>query len=168
MEHKEIKFDAKSVHFKNETSKALKQRYDDIKPILEQFIGKKVKLSSGKLSKAFSDANEAIKTNFDAKPYKENHHAIVTYYWDASYNSFLVFNLTVCFSGGSYETKDYYCVYEKNSFHFDIDKEGNFINFPNLGNGFSNQIDANEQEALISEYNKTLEKLRELKYKIKI
>jgi hypothetical protein len=166
----DIKFSLDKIHFVNETNKATLKYYNVLRPIMDKFIGQKIVINN---NESFSSKfDKLIPRNLDivCKPLKPNHFVNVSYYLNISYTG-IYLNVTVCFSGGSYETKDYYCHYEKKSLYlgtFDHDRA--ILISLESNNDIIKQLDytinIDEQKELIDKYNELLKQAEAVKSKI--
>jgi len=102
----------------NETNKVLNTIAPIVREALKEQVGNKIFKKDGTLTKAFC---QKISPLLENKKYKVNgfnggNATISNLYLSGLYRS-LTLNFKVCFSGGSYENKTYYCEYIEKSFN---------------------------------------------------
>jgi len=170
-----INFNLDKIHFVNETNKATLKYYNVLRPIMDKFIGQKIVINNNESFSSKFDKLIPRKLDIDCTPLKPNHIVNVSYYLNISYTG-IYLNVTVCFSGGSYETKDYYCHYEKNSICLgEFDRNNGVLKGlePNeqIIKSLDYKINVEEQKQLIDKYNELLKQAdsiqRLINYKLK-
>ena len=107
------------VHAYNELQKVKGLLQDRFKPIIEKAKNEKVKIInkdfslSSKFDKMFNLEEIRKEIEKTIKPFKENHHAKLRVVIKRDEFSLWVW-FDICFNGGSYEDKTYYCAYKDN------------------------------------------------------
>ena len=97
------------IHAKNEVSRILYAEANNVLPQLTPYIGKKILLQGG------ANFSARFKINYlkpEPKPI-EGGNVMVRYLRLDTMGSMLILDTSVCFSGGSYDDRTYYCTYEK-------------------------------------------------------
>lgn len=168
MSHREKHFNLSSVHYKNEANKVANQRAKELIEILKPFIGKKVRLQSGYLS---AKVDKLVSENaYQGKPKPLNNGDDVRINIDridTQLDNVLWLKISVCFSGGDYKDKDYYCHYEKVSIWLGRIKDGILTDVENELAEFE-EINVMEQAELISEYNALVKQLDTIEKLIRV
>ena len=126
----------KNVHMENELRLVLNRSSKHLEKILYPYIGEKVTNKSGGFCKK-------IKVQIDFEPFKiitalqTDHFADCQLVYADIGSSCIFLNAALCFNGGGYETKDYYCHYPKDSYYIAKIADGklakvNRLNLPML------------------------------------
>jgi len=163
----EIKIKDK-VYMENEKLKICNEVDIKLKNYFKQYLNEKIFLVDGSLlkkikeDKAFKDIME-IK-NYTVTPLKNGHVSLNMYVHHTTYNCICYVKL--CFNGGSYEDKTYYCIYTEYSVYI-----GNLENniLKNLDVGPADKIpllDAEYQEKQITLFKEKSKELKEIRAKI--
>lgn len=161
---KTLRFYPNKVHYNNELNKIIVKEIENIYPQLLPFLNKQVLLSDGKNSKKF-------KINFlriDPEPLNKNDFGRnhICYLDVSNYSIWL--KVSLCFSGGKYEDKTYYCSYIDKSVYIgkidncvliEISKPEDIIKDYKL-NSF---IDIDQEQAKVNKYNSLLTELEQVK-----
>lgn len=168
MSHREKYFNLSSVHYKNEANKVANQRAKELIEILRPFIGKKVRLQTGYLS---AKVDKLVSENaYQGKPKPLNNGDFAKISLDridTQLSNSLWLKISVCFHGGKYEDKTYYCHYEKVDIWLGRIKDGVLTDVENELPEFD-EINVNEQAELISEYNALVKQLDTLEKLIRV
>lgn len=113
MNIKEIK---KYVHFKNELYRIAQMAVDYYRPSIEKLVGAKVSVQGG-MSKKFHETVNRDGFKPVPTPYEGGFASFQMGYFSDEHNN-LKLSIKLCFSGGKYEDKSYYCNYESTVIYF--------------------------------------------------
>lgn len=161
---KTLRFYPNQVHYNNELNKVILKEIQNIYPQLLPFLNKPILLADGKTSKKFKidflrTDPEPLKTGDFAR----NH---ICYLDVSTYSIWL--KVSLCFSGGSYENKTYYCSYIDKSVYVgkidncmltEIFKPEETIKDYKL----NESINIDKEQAKVNRYNSLLSELEQVK-----
>ena len=109
------------IFMENELLTIANEEVKRIKAILKPFLDKPVLKVDGSLLKKVKDLIE-FNTDNRVRPLKKGGHVSLNLWLEPSIYSIWL-RVKLCFSGGSYDDKTYYCMYWENSFYIaDIEK----------------------------------------------
>ena len=126
----------KNVHMENELRLVLNRSSKHLQEVLTPYIGEKIANITGEFCKK-------IKTQIDFTPYQiitplqTDHFASCQLIYADVGSSCIYLNAALCFNGGGFDTKDYYCQYPKDSYYIAKIENGklvkvNCLNLPML------------------------------------
>jgi hypothetical protein len=156
------------IHGKNELNRIVLEQLIHIYPQLEKFIGKKINTLNGKSAKFIIDF-----LNFNANVCKltDNDFASNQGCYFSISNYSICLNFKLCFNGGKYEDKTYYCQYfEKSIYLGEMDNTTlkNLTDFDNLTKDLTKVLDFDEEQAKLNKYHELKEKLETVRETIKV
>ena len=158
------------IYFENEHIKIYNAIEPKIKEFFKNYLNKKIIKADGDLIKEIKN-NEKLNQILETKQYldlikplRQNDNVFIHLYIKAQYSTIKV-NIKLCFSGGSYETNDYYCKYI--DYYLYIGETEKQILKKIYEPEQKKEINYIEQNQLIDEYRKKEKELRAIKEKIK-
>jgi len=123
-----IKYIREKAHAENEINKVLNALIPEVNLIFKSYLGKKVIKTDGDLIKDLKEQFNNIDYNqIELKPLNKGNVEISSCYIANSTRGFGSYSMTLkvklCFCGGSYEDKTYYCFYHNKTYYFGELKE---------------------------------------------
>lgn len=158
----EIERIKKIIHKENELLRIADKEQDRIKEILKPYLNQVVLKQDYTFLKKIKDLISFDREQ-EIKPFKMGDNAKIgsIYLGCSEYHIYL--NIFLCFDGGSYENKNYYCEYHENTFYIGKIENRVLIEFHDYKKGFINEEEQiNQYKKVIQlkeEFNKEKDKL---------
>lgn len=150
------------VFMENEIIKTRNEIGKKASEYFEQYLNEKIVKKDESLIKKIKDDNDFKQImnsdNYTVKPLK-NGYATLTIYTNHKFNNLMI-NVKICFNGGKYEDKTYYCTYLNEVIYLG-ETEDNVLKRLDTIKPYQ-LIDYNEQKKLIEGYNEQKEKLKKI------
>jgi hypothetical protein len=156
------------IHGKNELTRIILEQLTHVYPQLEKFVGKKINTQSGKSAKFIIDFKEipAKLCKLTENNFAQNQGC---YFNITNYSIYLNFKL--CFNGGKYEDKTYYCRYFERSVYLGEMDNATLKNLTDLNeliNDLYQIINIDEEQAKLNKYHELKDKLEAVRTTIKV
>ena len=156
------------IHGNNELNRIMLEQITHIYPQLEKFVGKKINTLNGKSAKFIIDFK-----SIPAKVCKLTKNDFASnqgcYFNITNYSIYLNFKL--CFNGGEYADKTYYCKYfEKGIYLGEIDSMTlkSLLSFEEITKNLENYLDIDKEQAKLDKYAELKKQLEAVRETIKV